>query len=50
MRAGLDLHKETIVAAVRRIGAMGKLDVDLRTFGTMTRDLLELMDWLARTA
>jgi transposase len=45
--AGLDLHKETIVAAVRRIGAAGKLDADLRTFGTMTRDLLELSDWLA---
>ena len=45
--AGLDLHKETIVAAVRRIGPAGKLETDLRTFGTMTRDLLELSDWLA---
>ena len=45
--AGLDLHKETIVAAVRRIGPAGKLEADLRTFGTMTRDLLELSDWLA---
>ncbi len=44
--AGLDLHKETIVAAVRRIGPAGKLESDLRTFGTMTRDLLELSDWL----
>ena len=26
---------------------MGKLDADVRTFGTMTRDLLELSDWLA---
>lgn len=45
--AGLDLHKETIVAAVRCIGPAGKLEADLRTFGTMTRDLLELLDWLA---
>ncbi len=45
--AGLDLHKETIVAAVRRSGPAGKLETDLRTFGTMTRDLLELSDWLA---
>ncbi len=45
--AGLDLHKETIVAAVRCIGAAGKLQTELRTFGTMTRDLLELSDWLA---
>ncbi len=45
--AGLDLHKETIVAAVRCLGPAGKLETDLRTFGTMTRDLLELSDWLA---
>ena len=45
--AGLDLHKETIVAAVRYIDPAGKLQTDLRTFGTMTRDLLELSDWLA---
>ena len=45
--AGLDLHKETIVAAVRCIGPAGKLQTDLRTFGTMTRELLELSDWLA---
>ena len=45
--AGLDLHKETIVVAVRYIGPAGKLQTDLRTFGTMIRDLLELSDWLA---
>jgi transposase len=45
--AGLDLHKETVVAAVRYLGPTGKLQTDLRTFGTMTRDLLELSDWLA---
>ncbi len=45
--AGLDLHKETIVAAIRCIGPAGKLQTDLRTFGTMTRELLELSDWLA---
>jgi transposase len=45
--AGLDLHKETTVAAVRSIGPAGKVETDLRTFGTMTRDLLELAEWLA---
>ena len=45
--AGLDLHKETTVAAVRSIGPAGKVETDLRTFGTMTRDLLELSEWLA---
>jgi len=44
--AGLDLHEETIVAAVRKVGATGKVEGELRTFGTMTRDLLELSDWL----
>jgi transposase len=45
--AGLDLHKKTIVAEVRTINQQGKLATDLRTFGTMTRDLLQLSDWLA---
>ncbi len=45
--AGLDLHKETIVAAVRCLGPAGKLETDLRVFGTMTRDILGLSDWLA---
>jgi transposase len=44
--AGLDLHKATIVAAVRRVTPAGRLETDLRTFGTMTRDLLELSEWL----
>ena len=45
--AGLDLHKETTVAAVRSISPAGRVETDLRTFGTMTRDLLELSEWLA---
>ena len=45
--AGLDLHKETTIAAVRSIGPAGRVETDLRTFGTMTRDLLELSEWLA---
>jgi len=45
--AGLDLHQKTIVAAVRRIVAGANLEEEVRTFGTMTRDLLELSDWLA---
>lgn len=44
--AGLDLHKKTIVAEVRCVNDQGKLETDLRTFGTMTRDLLQLLDWL----
>lgn len=44
--AGLDLHKKTIFAEVRRVNHKGKLETELRTFGTMTRDLLQLLDWL----
>jgi transposase len=44
--AGLDLHKKTVFAEVRRVNQKGKLETELRTFGTMTRDLLQLLDWL----
>lgn len=45
--AGLDLHLKTIVAAVRIVRRPGQVETELRTFGTMTRDLLALADWLA---
>ena len=45
--AGLDVHKETVVVCVRRLGAAGQVHQEVRTFGTMTRDLLALADWLA---
>jgi len=45
--AGLDLHKKSIYAEVRCFSPDGKLRTELRTFGTMTCDLLELSDWLA---
>jgi transposase len=45
--AGLDVHKETVVACVRRLDAKGKPQAQTRTFGTMTGQLLELADWLA---
>jgi len=38
---GLDVHKKSVVACV--ITPEGQ---EIRTFGTMTRDLLELGDWL----
>lgn len=38
---GLDVHKQTVVACV--ITPEGK---EVRSFGTMTSDLLELADWL----
>src|SRR5712691_127983 len=39
--AGLDIHKKTVVACV----ITPELE-EIRTFGTMTKDLLALSDWL----
>ena len=44
--AGLDVHKKTVVACVFTPGAKGKPQKEIRTFGTMTQDLLALADWL----
>jgi transposase len=43
---GLDIHKKTIVACVIVPGSKAKPRKTIRTFGTMTDDLLELGDWL----
>jgi transposase len=45
--AGLDVHKKTVVACVRRLNDRGKLHKEVRTFGTMTAALLALADWLS---
>jgi transposase len=45
--SGLDVHKKTVVACVIVPGAKGKPQKTIRTFGTMTADLLALGDWLA---
>jgi transposase len=44
--AGLDVHKKTVVACVRRPGPDGTVHAEVRTFGTMTVGLLALADWL----
>jgi transposase len=46
--AGLDVHHKTVVACVRRVQPKGDIVEEVRTFGTMTRDLLQLSDWLAQ--
>ena len=48
--AGLDVHKKSVVACIRRLGPDGQAEELVRTFGTMTGDLLELADWLAAHA
>ena len=44
--AGLDVHKKTVVAAIIVPDGQGGLRKEVRTFGTMTADLLGLSDWL----
>jgi transposase len=43
---GLDGHKRSLTACLLVSGAGGKGPHEIRRFGTMTRDLLELADWL----
>ena len=43
--AGLDVHKKTVVAAVRIVDG-GKVTVEVRTFATTMAGLLALSDWL----
>ena len=45
--AGIDVHKKTVVACIRCIGPDGAVTSQVRTFGTMTGELLALADWLA---
>jgi transposase len=44
--AGLDVHKRTVVACVRRLLPGGHVPQQLRTFPTTTRHLDELAAWL----
>ncbi len=43
---GLDIHKKQVVACVIAPGPDGQPTKQIRTFGTMTADLLALADWL----
>ena len=45
--AGLDVHKESVEACVRRIEPQGRLHQETRHWGTMTRDILAMTDWMA---
>ncbi len=44
---GLDVHKKTLVACVLVTDAEGVVQRQVRSFGTMTADLLALSDWLS---
>src|SRR5438132_14259639 len=47
---GLDIHKALVVACLITPGADGQPQKQVRSFGTMTADLLQLADWLADAA
>ena len=44
--AGLDVHKESVVACVRHM-ANGKVSTQVKTFKTTTQELMALSDWLS---
>ena len=44
--AGIDVHRKSLSVCVRHVGTDRRVRQEVRTFGTMTRDLLELRDWL----
>ncbi len=44
--AGVDVHKDQVFVCITRMGANGKATQVKREFGSMTRELLALADWL----
>jgi transposase len=45
--AGLDIHRDTVVACVRVPGKGRRRHQEVRSFSTTTAGLLRLLDWLA---
>ena len=45
--AGLDVHKNTVMAAVRKADGVGGRSEVVREFSTFTADLVRLGEWLA---
>jgi transposase len=45
--AGIDVHQKILWVAVRCVGPKGDVREEIESFGTMTRDLLRMSDWLA---
>jgi len=44
--SGLDVHKDSVEACVRKLGSGGRLDQQTRHWGTTTRDLTAMAKWL----
>jgi transposase len=45
--AGLDVHKQSVEACVRRMEPNARLHQQTHHWGTMTRDILAMADWMA---
>ena len=43
---GLDVHQATVVACLLVVGKDGRVQKQMRTFGTTTRELVSLREWL----
>ena len=43
---GLDVHQATVVACLLMVLKNGKVQKQIRTFGTTTRELVSLREWL----
>jgi transposase len=43
---GLDVHQATVVACLLLVGKDGRVQKQIRTFGTTTRELISLREWL----
>ena len=48
--AGLDVHKNSVVACVLMVREDSRVEEQVRRFGTMTEDLKELAAWLSSQA
>jgi transposase len=44
--AGMDVHQETIVVCVLTTDTEGQVQSEVRTFGTLTKHLFDLLKWL----
>jgi hypothetical protein len=43
---GLDVHQATVVACLLIVSTKGKVQKQVRTFGTTTRELVSMREWL----
>ena len=46
--AGMDVHQKDVWVCVRRLENNGKISKEIKRFGTMTHELIELKDWLLK--